>query len=58
MKRTRFSTVILAMLRLAGGSGVQASDRVKVTPLGGQDGEFCVLDRAMVFDDPDGTRIL
>jgi len=31
---------------------------VKVTPLGGQDGEFCRLDRAMIFEDPDGTRIL
>jgi L-ascorbate metabolism protein UlaG (beta-lactamase superfamily) len=31
---------------------------VKVTPLGSHDGEFCVLDRAMVFEDPDGTRIL
>lgn len=31
---------------------------VKVTPLGSHDGEFCRLDRAMVFEDPDGTRIL
>jgi L-ascorbate metabolism protein UlaG (beta-lactamase superfamily) len=31
---------------------------VKVTPLGGQDGEFCTLDRALVFEDPNGTRIL
>ncbi|MCF8199969.1 MAG: MBL fold metallo-hydrolase [Sulfuritalea sp.] len=31
---------------------------VKVTPLGGQDGEFCVLDRALIFEDPNGTRIL
>ena len=31
---------------------------VKVTPLGGQTGEFCRLDRAMIFEDPDGTRIL
>ena len=31
---------------------------VKITPLGSQDGEFCPLDRAMVFEDPDGTRIL
>ena len=31
---------------------------VKVTPLGSHDGEFCPLDRAMVFEDPDGTRIL
>lgn len=31
---------------------------VKVTPLGGQDGEFCRLDRALVFEDPNGTRLL
>ena len=31
---------------------------VKVTPLGSHDGEFCRFDRALVFEDPDGTRIL
>src|SRR5690242_17591227 len=31
---------------------------VKVTLLGGIDGEFCILDRALVFEDPNGTRIL
>ena len=31
---------------------------VKVTPLGSHAGEFCRRDRAMVFEDPDGTRIL
>jgi L-ascorbate metabolism protein UlaG (beta-lactamase superfamily) len=31
---------------------------VKVTPLGGQDGEFCRQDRALIFEDPNGTRIL
>jgi L-ascorbate metabolism protein UlaG (beta-lactamase superfamily) len=31
---------------------------VKVTPLGGIDGEFCPQDRAMIFEDPNGTRIL
>ena len=31
---------------------------MKVTPLGGVDGEFCRLDRAMIFEDPNGTRIL
>jgi L-ascorbate metabolism protein UlaG (beta-lactamase superfamily) len=31
---------------------------VKVTPLGGFDGEFCAQDRALVFEDPNGTRIL
>lgn len=31
---------------------------VKVTPLGSHDGEFCKFDRAMIFEDPNGTRIL
>ena len=31
---------------------------VKVTPLGGQDGEFCPRDRALIIEDPNGTRIL
>jgi L-ascorbate metabolism protein UlaG (beta-lactamase superfamily) len=31
---------------------------VKVTPLGGQNGEFCPQDRALIFEDPNGTRIL
>jgi L-ascorbate metabolism protein UlaG (beta-lactamase superfamily) len=37
----------------AGGPGT-----VKITALGSHDGELCPLDRAMVFEDPDGTRIL
>jgi L-ascorbate metabolism protein UlaG (beta-lactamase superfamily) len=31
---------------------------VKITPLGSHSGEFCPLDRAMILEDPDGTRIL
>ena len=31
---------------------------VKVTPLGSHDGEFCSRDRALIFEDPNGTRIL
>lgn len=34
------------------------SANVKITPLGSHDGEFCRNDRAMIFEDPDGTRIL
>lgn len=37
---------------------VQAQGLVKVTPLGGQEGEFCRFDRALIFEDPNGTRIL
>ena len=35
-----------------------AADSVKVTPLGSHDGEFCAMDRALIFEDPNGTRIL
>lgn len=35
-----------------------AAANVKVTPLGSHDGEFCPQDRALVFEDPNGTRIL
>lgn len=34
------------------------AQNVKVTPLGGHDGEFCPFDRALVFEDPSGTRVL
>jgi L-ascorbate metabolism protein UlaG (beta-lactamase superfamily) len=45
----------LACAFLAGPAFAQS---VKVTPLGGIDGEFCPLDRALVFEDPNGTRVL
>jgi L-ascorbate metabolism protein UlaG (beta-lactamase superfamily) len=35
-----------------------AAANVKIMPLGSHDGEFCARDRAMIFEDPDGTRIL
>ncbi|MBZ2169983.1 MBL fold metallo-hydrolase [Marinobacter sp. F4216] len=31
---------------------------VTVTPLGSHEGEFCGRDRALIFEDPNGTRIL
>lgn len=43
---------------LMAGSAALAQDTVTVTPLGSHDGEFCSRDRAMVFEDPNGTRIL
>ena len=35
-----------------------AAAEVKVTPLGSHDGELCPRDRALLFEDPNGTRIL
>lgn len=31
---------------------------VKIIPLGSHDGEFCSRDRALLFEDPQGTRLL
>ena len=57
MKKT--TRVLAALALVCTGSVAQAAGgNVKVTPLGSHDGEFCVLDRAMIFEDPDGTRIL
>lgn len=50
------SGLILA-LGLVSGAGAAEGD-VKVTPLGSHDGEFCSRDRALIFEDPNGTRIL
>lgn len=58
MKRLAICLVTMGI----GFAGVSMSEadaaNVKVTPLGGQDGEFCRLDRALLFEDPDGTRLL
>lgn len=48
-----------ASVLLAVAMPAQADEQaVKVTPLGSHDGEFCSRDRALVFEDPNGTRIL
>lgn len=49
---------LASLFALAAPLAAAAQDTVKVTPLGGQEGEFCLLDRAMVFEDPNGTRLL
>ena len=37
---------------------VAGAQTVKVTPLGTHTGELCARDRAMIFEDPTGVRIL
>jgi L-ascorbate metabolism protein UlaG (beta-lactamase superfamily) len=56
----RKSILLLAISCVLAGFAVQpaAAAGVKITPLGSHDGEFCARDRAMIFEDPDGTRIL
>ncbi len=54
-----FSRILLMASAFAACMQVQAAGtNVTITPLGSHDGEFCALDRALVFEDPDGTRIL
>ena len=59
---TRVSIILAVTALCAGCAGPAAQPTsggvVKITPLGSHDGEFCPLDRALVFEDPDGTRIL
>ena len=51
----RFAAVVALSAALASPALAQT---VKVTPLGGFDGEFCAQDLALVFEDPNGTRLL
>jgi L-ascorbate metabolism protein UlaG (beta-lactamase superfamily) len=50
------ATLVVSLIAVAMQSARAAN--VNITPLGSHDGEFCRLDRALVFEDPDGTRIL
>ena len=56
----RLFAVLAALCVAFAGMSVQTAgaQNVKITPLGSHDGEFCPLDRALIFEDPDGTRIL
>ena len=39
-------------------AAISSAQNVKVTPLGARTGEFCSPDRAILFEDPTGVRIL
>src|SRR6188472_1478027 len=54
-KRT---AAVVAALAAAWMAAPAMAQNVKVTPLGTHDGEFCPQDRALVFEDPNSTRIL
>ena len=58
MKISRFLPLALFSTLACTWTATATAQSVKVTPLGSHAGEFCPLDRALVFEDPDGTRIL
>ncbi len=61
-RRLEFCAVCVAGLLLgsmSGGDRARAQGGlVRVTPLGSQAGELCARDRALLFEDPTGVRIL
>ncbi len=57
MKRTWVISMVFALV-LTLGCSVAYGQNVKITPLGMRTGEFCAPDRALLFEDPTGVRIL
>src|SRR5215467_16145479 len=49
---------LLFIVFLSLGWSVAFGQAVKITPLGSHAGEFCQNDRALLFEDPTGVRIL
>src|SRR5437762_2391199 len=46
------------LVALTAACNVAAAKNVKVTPIGQRTGEFCAQDRAILFEDPTGVRVL
>jgi len=49
---------MVGVLVFALGSSIACAQNVKITPLGSHAGELCSRDRATIFEDPTGVRIL
>jgi L-ascorbate metabolism protein UlaG (beta-lactamase superfamily) len=56
--RSMLTAAVLIATVIATEAGGAQSATVKITPLGQRTGEFCALDRALLFEDPTGVRIL
>jgi L-ascorbate metabolism protein UlaG (beta-lactamase superfamily) len=54
----QFSLVALVAGLFLSAAQAALAENVKITPIGSHDGEFCRFDRAMILEDPDGTRLL
>ena len=58
VRAVSFKAAVLSSVILSTNLYADESTDVVVTPLGSHDGEFCARDRAILLQDPDGTRIL
>jgi L-ascorbate metabolism protein UlaG (beta-lactamase superfamily) len=58
MKRLLAVLASITLVACAATSPAPTAGLVKITGLGSHDGELCPFDRALIFEDQDGTRIL
>src|ERR1051326_3758409 len=49
---------LFLMMTLIGFSNITLAQNVKVMPIGQKTGEFCAQDRAILFEDPTGVKLL
>ena len=54
----RKSQTVMLLVTLASFVSVARAQNVKITPVGARTGDFCGTDRALIFEDPTGVRIL
>ncbi len=58
LKKAIFLRRAMLAAGILAAAAVPATENLKITPLGSHDGEFCRFDRALILEDPDGTRLL
>jgi len=58
MKPSLFPCLAVAVAAAGLLVSTASAQTVKITPLGSHAGEFCAFDRALVLEDPNGTRLL
>jgi len=59
LTKSFLQTALATALMLAGASATSSwAQNVKITPLGTHPGELCARDRATIFEDPTGVRLL
>lgn len=58
MKNKRLAALMLAVIFGPASSALAMAEYVTITPLGQVTGEFCRADRALLLEDPTGTRVL
>jgi len=58
MKHRTLGIIVAIALGITVAPSSASAQAVKITPLGSHTGEFCQNDRALLFEDPTGVRIL